>query len=56
MSEGQDPQVLSDKVKTYAFMPLGAQCGEGAGLTLTFNGDSKLLQLEIKDVAVMGNL
>lgn len=37
-------------------MPIGAQCGEGAGLTLSFNGDSKLLQVEIKDVAVMGNL
>jgi hypothetical protein len=36
-------------------MPPGAECGEGAGLAVTFNGDSKALRVEIKDVAVMVN-
>ncbi len=42
-------------LKTYAFIPAGAQCGEGAGLKLSFNGHIKELKVEIKDVAVMVN-
>lgn len=36
-------------------MPAGGQCGEGAGLSINFNGHNKALIIVIKDVAVMVN-
>lgn len=45
----------TQNVKTFAFMPCGAQCGQGAGLAVSFNADSKSLRVEIKEVAVMVN-
>lgn len=46
---------MKNNLKTYAFIPSGAQCNEGAGLKLSFNGHIKELKVDIKDVAVMVN-
>lgn len=55
LSEGQEPPKSTPGVRSYAFMPCAAQCGQGAGLAVSFNGDNKGLKVDIKEVAVMVN-
>ena len=54
VSDGACPPLKDKSIRRYAFMPDHAS-GKGQGLMLVYNSHSKLLKIEVKEVAVMAN-
>ena len=54
VSDGPCQPIKENDVRRYAFMP-DHSGGNGEGLTLIYNSHKKVLKVDVREVAVMGN-
>lgn len=54
VSDGACPPLNTKSIRRYAFMPEHIST-KGEGLTLIYNSHSRVLKVDVKEVAVMAN-